>query len=114
MSPDNQKINSCLWHDASVHFLENGGAIAIAAVLAALIAVWGVNRTVAQQREASRAQQWWTSFVWIFEQATGARGRRTLPGSLAIDATERLFNDAYTDMEIALAIGLMQLVRRTR
>jgi len=102
------------WHDASVHFLENGGAVAVGGVIAALIAVWGVSRTIAEQREATRAQQWWTSFVWIFEQATGARGRRTLVGRTALDAIERLFNEARTELEIALALGLEELVQDRR
>jgi hypothetical protein len=54
---------------------------------------------VAEGREDLRAQQWWRTLMWTYDQATTERSEARLPAEATVHLLEGLYDASRTDLE---------------
>lgn len=60
-------------------------------------------------REVVRQERWWATLTWVYDRATAERSRARLTADLAQGLFDKLLDQAHTEVEIEVVIGLFDL-----
>ncbi|MET3509877.1 hypothetical protein [Plantibacter flavus] len=90
-------------------FVQSPGAVAIAALLAAIVALGGLFH----QRDTARRDAWWSTFEWASSRAIPKdRKEQPLPNDVVIVTLRKLADEAKSPLEESACSGVITALTR--